>query len=153
MDNHNAPLDHAAAAHSEAAGPASNAIDFHSVMVLNGCTNGAKLDIDTSIRENGAPGKGGAELVAVNEHVKVTENGRTMPEHVLNNLTLSEHGKNVNLNDRTFVHVDGDSSGKAKMTRKTGQESEKAADQNEAKEKTAKSYALPHIEIVDHAKH
>ena len=88
----------------EANNNSTNTIDFHSVIELNDYAHKAvKLDIDSNVTERPGAGKGASEVVAVNENVRLTENGHAVPEHVLNNLILTDKAHNVHLNDNTIV--------------------------------------------------
>jgi hypothetical protein len=130
MDHQATQLEHVAAA---ANNNATSSIDFHSVMNLNDSGNKPiKLDIDSSVTERPGAGKGGTELVSVNERVMLTEKGHAVPEHVLNNLILTEHGHNVRLNDNTIVVAGGPSQHK---------------DHGEAMHKPVHAAVLPNLTI------
>jgi hypothetical protein len=104
MDNHSAALEKSNAFDAGATNQTMNTIDFHSIIDMQSMGGkNAKLDIDSTVSER--PTANGLQQVAVNEKVMLKENGHTVPEHVLNNLVLTEHGKNLTLNDNTTVHA------------------------------------------------
>ena len=93
MDHQANQIEHVAAAANN--NPTSN-IDFHSVMNLNDSgSKPIKLDIDSSVTERPGAGKGGAELVSVNEKVMLYNNlfdheVVQQIQHVMNNQYLYE---------------------------------------------------------------
>ena len=82
---------------------ATSSITFDSVINLSDCASKkCKVNIDQSVVER--PGQGnGAEFVSVKENAAMTENGKLVAEHVLNDLTLTEHGRSVHLSDHTYI--------------------------------------------------
>jgi hypothetical protein len=85
---------------------ATSSITFDSVINLNDYAGkNVKLNIDQSVVERPGYGKGGAEIVSAKENIKMTENGKPVVEHVLNDLTLTEKGRSVHLSDHTFVNA------------------------------------------------
>jgi hypothetical protein len=149
MDKHAHQFEHPAATGSQ---HATSSITFDSVINLNDyARKNCKININQSVVERPGQGKGGGEFVSANENVRMTENGKLVAEHVLNDLTLTEQGRNLHLSDHTYVNAAGQ---KILEGKKEGH----ASGSDDAKRETGKDRynegeaVLPKFGITDHAK-
>ncbi|MBU6450164.1 MAG: hypothetical protein KGS72_00180 [Cyanobacteria bacterium REEB67] len=144
MDQHSSQLDNTAAASKSAT---SNTIDFNTVIDLKEYAGkNAKFEIDSTVNERNMPGKSGHELITEKEKVRITENGKPLSEHVLNDLTLTNNAHGSNLKDKTFIAAD-EKDVLAKVQLNLSGHGENHAEGHT--EKHAEEHAEKHAEIHD----
>jgi hypothetical protein len=146
LSNHIEP--HPASANAES----SSTIDFHSVIDLKAYDGKpVKIEVDSSVNEHPGQGRNASTIVGANERVQVTENGRPLPEHVVNNLTLNDHGRHLHLADSTVV-IASEKGIHMADSEKHKMEERKVPGAEEAHQIKAAGH-LPNLTIENNAKH
>ncbi len=121
----------------------SSSITFDTVVNLNQYAGkNVTLNIYDQVVEH--PGHGhAASVVSVQESVRLTANGKPVSEQALNNLTLTEHGRTVNLTDHTYINANARTGHNRAKVRGTSRN----AKQDGIKANSAGEHIVPKLEI------